>query len=52
MLFGGIERYFLSCCELQHLYGLLAVFAFHPSVSFLKIEVMIDCAANRALGIV
>ena len=40
------------CCELQHLYGLLTVFAFHPSVSFLKVEIMIDCATNRAFGIV
>lgn len=51
-LLGREDGNFLFCYELQHLYGLLAVIAFHPPICFFKVEVMIDGATNQAFDIV
>lgn len=51
-MLGRIDGNFLFNCELQHLYGTLAVFAFHPPICFFKVEVMVDGATIRAFDIV
>ena len=51
-LLGRKDGNFLIHRERQDFYSLLTMFAFHPPIRFLKVEIMIDRATNRAFDIV